>query len=27
MLLKPNADFYSSHHPIANDVLLLIEVA
>jgi Uma2 family endonuclease len=27
MLLKPNADFYSSHHPIADDVLLLIEVA
>ncbi len=27
MLLKPNADFYSSRHPNANDVLLLIEVA
>ena len=27
MLLKPKDDFYSSHHPIANDVLLLIEVA
>jgi Uma2 family endonuclease len=27
MLLKPNDDFYSSRHPIANDVLLLIEVA
>jgi len=27
MLLKPNADFYSSRHPIADDVLLLIEVA
>jgi len=27
MLLKPNDDFYSSRHPIAEDVLLLIEVA
>ena len=27
MLLKPNADFYSSRHPTASDVLLLIEVA
>jgi Uma2 family endonuclease len=27
MLLKPNADFYSSRHPVAEDVLLLIEVA
>jgi Uma2 family endonuclease len=27
MLLKPNDDFYCSHHPNANDVLLLIEVA
>jgi Uma2 family endonuclease len=27
MLLKPSADFYSSRHPIANDVLLLIEIA
>jgi len=27
MLLKPNADFYSSRHPNAEDVLLLIEVA
>ena len=27
MLLKPNADFYSSRHPNANDVLLLVEVA
>ena len=27
MLLKSNADFYSSRHPIAGDVLLLIEVA
>jgi len=27
MLLKPNADFYSSRHPVAGDVLLLIEVA
>jgi len=27
MLLKPNADFYSSRHPNASDVLLLIEVA
>lgn len=27
MLLKPNADFYSSCHPNAGDVLLLIEVA
>ncbi len=27
MLLKPNDDFYSSQHPQANDVLLLIEVA
>ena len=27
MLLKPNADFYSSRHPTANDVLLLVEVA
>ncbi len=27
MLLKPNTDFYSSRHPIADDVLLLIEIA
>ncbi len=27
MLLKPNDDFYSSRHPNASDVLLLIEVA
>jgi Uma2 family endonuclease len=27
MLLKPNPDFYSSRHPVAGDVLLLIEVA
>jgi Uma2 family endonuclease len=27
MLLKPNADYYSSRHPTADDVLLLIEVA
>jgi Uma2 family endonuclease len=27
MLLKPNPDFYSSRHPNASDVLLLIEVA
>jgi Uma2 family endonuclease len=27
MLLKSNDDFYSSRHPNANDVLLLIEVA
>ena len=27
MLLKPHADFYSSRHPQAEDVLLLIEVA
>ena len=27
MLLKPNDDFYSSRHPNAGDVLLLIEVA
>jgi Uma2 family endonuclease len=27
MLLKPNADFYCSRHPNADDVLLLIEVA
>lgn len=27
MLLKPNPDFYSSRHPNADDVLLLIEVA
>jgi Uma2 family endonuclease len=27
MLLKPNPDFYSSRHPVASDVLLLIEVA
>ena len=27
MLLKPNNDFYSSRHPNADDVLLLIEVA
>ncbi len=27
MLLKPHADFYSSRHPNANDVLLLVEVA
>ncbi len=27
MLLKPNTDFYSSQHPQAKDVLLLIEVA
>jgi len=27
MLLKPHADYYSSRHPSAEDVLLLIEVA
>jgi Uma2 family endonuclease len=27
MLLKPNPDFYSLRHPLASDVLLLIEVA
>lgn len=27
MLLKPNADFYSSRHPNAGDVLLLVEIA
>ncbi len=27
MLLKPHEDFYTSRHPIADDVLLLIEVA
>ena len=27
MLLKPHADFYSSRHPNAGDVLLLVEVA
>ncbi len=27
MLLKPHADCYTSRHPVANDVLLLIEVA
>lgn len=27
MLLKPNADYYSSCHPVAADVLLLIEVS
>ncbi|GAB4255850.1 MAG: Uma2 family endonuclease [Methylomicrobium sp.] len=27
MLLKPNPDFYSTRHPVAADVLLLIEVA
>jgi len=27
MLLKPREDFYSSRHPTADDVLLLIEVA
>ncbi|MBL6985468.1 MAG: Uma2 family endonuclease [Methylobacter sp.] len=27
MLLKPSDDFYSSRHPTADDVLLLIEVA
>jgi Uma2 family endonuclease len=27
MLLKPSPDFYSSHHPTADDVLLLIEIA
>jgi len=27
MLLKPHEDFYTSRHPIAEDVLLLIEVA
>ncbi|MCK5120383.1 MAG: Uma2 family endonuclease [Methylococcales bacterium] len=27
MLLKPSSDFYSSHHPDASHVLLLIEVA
>ncbi len=26
-LLKPRADFYSSAHPVASDVLLLIEVS
>ncbi len=27
MLLKPNDDYYTSRHPAADDVLLLIEVA
>lgn len=27
MLLRPRADFYSSQHPVAADVLLLIEIA
>jgi Uma2 family endonuclease len=27
MLLKPNPDFYSSRHPVVDDVLLLVEVA
>lgn len=27
MLLKPRADFYTGSHPLADDVLLLIEVA
>lgn len=27
MVLKPNADYYSSRHPMADDVLLLIEVS
>jgi Uma2 family endonuclease len=27
MLLKPNPDFYTSRHPIADDVLLLVEIA
>ncbi len=27
MLLVPRADFYAEHHPVAADVLLLIEVA
>jgi Uma2 family endonuclease len=27
MLLKPNPDFYSLRHPVASDVLLMIEVA
>jgi Uma2 family endonuclease len=27
MLLRPRADFYSSQHPVATDVLLLIEIA
>jgi Uma2 family endonuclease len=27
MLLKPNTDFYSTRHPNADDVLLLIEVS
>ena len=27
MLLKPHTDFYSSRHPVASDVLLLVEVA
>ena len=27
MLLKPHEDFYTTRHPIADDVLLLIEVA
>ncbi|PPC91262.1 MAG: hypothetical protein CTY34_04505 [Methylobacter sp.] len=27
MLLKPSSDCYSSRHPVADDVLLLIEVA
>ena len=27
MLLKPNTDYYSSRHPTADDVLLLIEVS
>lgn len=27
MLLKPNTDYYSSRHPTADDILLLIEVS
>lgn len=27
MLLKPNPDFYSTRHPVAADMLLLVEVA
>ncbi|MEQ1531062.1 MAG: Uma2 family endonuclease [Methylococcales bacterium] len=27
VLLKPKSDFYSSRHPVAGDVLLLIEIA
>ncbi len=27
MLLKPEANFYRSHHPTVNDVLLLVEIS